>query len=295
MTVVAHSSHLLSTAEALQRVFLPSLIPCLRNTFTRNVPRHRLPTVPRRHATFPLNVKSKIPAQPQNTGPPRDEAIGSQQTQIQLVDADGSLLPPRSLRDTLASIDRQLDFLVHVGDKVHPRYVNEPGPEEGQPDTRPKIPVCKIISKGNFRLAEATKHKSKKNAAASTKELEVHWTMAPNDLNHRLEKLKEFLDQGRRVEVVFGKKRKGWKDKKEISEEAANRILKQIRDRVAEVEGVREWKEMDGQLRGELVMFFEAKREKQEVKKRYEGGYKVKKKFQQAHEEKMGGPLPAAR
>lgn len=293
MRVVAHSFHLLSTAEALQRVFLPSLRPDLRITAPRNVPIHRLPITPRRHATFPLNVKSKIPTQTPDTGPPRDEAIGPQQILVQVVDPNGSLQRPCSLQDTLASMDRKLNFLVHVGDRIHPRYANEPGPEEGQPDTRPKIPVCKIISKRNFRLAEATKHKPKKNAATSSKELEVHWTMAPNDLKHKLERLKEFLDQGRRVEVVIGKKRKGWKDKKEASDEAANHILKQIRDCVAEVEGAREWKEMDGQLRGGLVMFFEAKREKPELKKRYEGGYKVKKKFREAHEEKMASLSPA--
>ncbi|KAL9030362.1 MAG: hypothetical protein Q9196_001512 [Gyalolechia fulgens] len=293
MRAVAHSFHLPSTAEALQRVFLPSLTPYQRIIALRNVPIQRLPIIPRRHATFPPNFNSKLPSQPQNTGPPRDEAIGSPQILIHVVDLDGSLQPPRTLRDTLASIDRNQDFLVHVGDKIHPRYANEPEPEEGQPDARPKIPVCKIISKANFRLTEATKNKPKKSAAATSKELALHWTMAPNDLNHRLQRLKEFLNQGRRVEVVFGRKRKGWKDKKEVSDEAANHILKQIRDCVADVEGAKEWKEMDGQLNGGLVMFFEAKRERSEVKKRYEEGYKAKKKFSNAHQENVAGHSPA--
>ncbi|KAI4188154.1 MAG: hypothetical protein L6R41_002340 [Letrouitia leprolyta] len=295
MKVFAHSSHLLSTAEALQRVFLPSVPLVLKTLPLHDAPRHRLPIVPRRQATFPPSIQSNRFAQSQDAGPPRDEAIGSPAIQIQVPDSNGLLQPPRSLRDTLASIDRHLNFLVHVGDKVHPRYANEPGPEEGQPDTRPKIPVCKIISKADYRLAEYAKQKPKKSAAASSKELEVHWSMAPNDLKHRLEKLKEFLEQGRRVEVVFGKKRKGWRDKRDVSDEGAKQILKQIRDAVAEVEGAKEWKEMDGQLRGGLTMFFEAKRERTEVKKKYEGEYKVKKKFQAAHEEKLAGFSPAAR
>ncbi|KAL8715292.1 MAG: hypothetical protein Q9225_006436 [Loekoesia sp. 1 TL-2023] len=273
MKCVAHTTYLLSTAEALQRVFLPSLTPHPKSFPPLNSRSYRLPIIQRRHATF---RRLQSPPQPQATGNPRDEAIGPQHLRVQVVDRDGVISPPSTLQDALASIDRKVDFLVHVGDKVHPRYADESGPKEGEPDLRPRIPVCKIINKGQFRLAEATKLKAKKDASALGKEVEIHWTMAPHDLKHRLERLKTFLDQGRRVEVVFGKKRKGWKDKKDVTDEEAKYLLRQIRDSVAEVEGAKEWKEMAGVLKGQLVMFFEAKREKPEAKKRYEGGFKNK-------------------
>ncbi|KAL8839890.1 MAG: hypothetical protein Q9170_001570 [Blastenia crenularia] len=294
MRVVTHSSHLLSTAESLQRVFLPSLRPLVGSLPQRNLPRQQFSTVTRRHTVFNPNPQKPIPTQPQNTGPPRDEAIGPSNIQVQVVNSDGSLQRPQNLQHSLADIDRKLNFLIHVGDKVHPRYADQPEPEEGLQDTRPRIPVCKVVPKMQFRLAEAKRLKPKKDVAAMSKQLSFHWTMAPNDLKHRLDKLKQFLDDGRRVDVIFGKKRKGWKHKKDITDEEASRMMKQIRDTVAEVEGAKEWKEMEGQLRGELVVHFEAKRQKQkqEVKKPYEEGYKVKKKFQEAHEEKLAGFSP---
>lgn len=292
MQALAHSSHLLGTAEALRRVFLPSLTLCATKLPQRGHPRYQLPSIQRRNAYYLANLQAKQAVnKPKDTGPPRDEAIAERE--VQVVGQDGALHPPGSLRDALASIDRKVQFLVQVGEKVHPRYADLPGPEEGHQDTRPRIPVCKTVNKAQLRQAEAEKLRPKKDASSAVKELGVNWAMSQNDLNHRFKRLKEFLDDGKRVEVAFGKrKRKGWMRKKDVTDEEANRVLKQIRQTVEEVEGAKEWKEMEGQVRGELVMFFEAKREKPEVKKRYEGDYKVKKKFQAAHEEKTGYSPP---
>lgn len=190
-------------------------------------------------------------------------------------------------------MDRKVHFLIKVGEKVHPRFTNLPGPEEGQPDIRPHIPICKAVSKAQFRQGQAEKLKPKKDASALVKEVEVNPAMSQHDLDHRLKRLKEFLEDGRRVEVAFGKKkRKGWKQKKDVAENEVNEMLEQIRQAVGEVEGAREWKEMEGQAGGTLTMYFEAKRDKPEAKKRYEGDYKVKKKFQAEHERKTGYSPP---
>ncbi|KAI4148785.1 MAG: hypothetical protein L6R39_002690 [Caloplaca ligustica] len=289
MSIAAHSAHFPGTAEALRKVFLPyPILPAIQRP-QRIVFRRHFPNVQRRNAWHLSPLSANGTPQPQNTGPPRDEAIAARE--VQVVDPDGGALqPPRSLRDALASIDRRVDFLVQVGDKIHPRYAHLAGPEAGGQDTRPRIPVCKAITKAQYRQAQAEKLRPKKDASALVKEVDVNWAMSQNDLNHRLKRLKDFLDDGRRVEVAFGKrKRKGWMQRKDVTDEEANSIVKQVRRAVQEVEGAKEWKEMEGKVRGELVMFFEAKREKPEVKKKYEGEYKVKKKFQAAHEEKMGG------
>ncbi|KAL9598828.1 MAG: hypothetical protein Q9219_004247 [cf. Caloplaca sp. 3 TL-2023] len=296
MRPIVHSFHLISTAEALQRVFLPSLKPHPKTLPRHDLARQGFPAVRRRYATFSSQSRSQVPAQSQDNSHARDEAIGPQRSEVQVVNADGSLQPPATLRDALASMDRSSNFLIQVGRRIHPWYANGPESEEGKEDTRPRIPVCKVISKTQFRLSQAAKSKPRKDAVATSKEVEMRWTMAPNDLNHRLERLKEFLSQGRRVEVTFGKKRKGWKNKKEVTEETAENILKEIRDKALEVEGVREWKSVEGELRGVLIMHFEGKKEPTEVKKKQpEGDYKVKKKFQEAHKEKMYGFSPAAK
>ncbi|KAL8728601.1 MAG: hypothetical protein Q9181_005288 [Wetmoreana brouardii] len=260
MRAAAHLAHLNSTAEALWRVFRP--VCRLAVPPQRNCQRPQIPKLQYRHVSFHAHVKRRQPIQavtpPQDTGPLRDEAIGAQF--IQIVNADKSLQQPRSLSDSLASIDRRTYFLVQVGEKLHPRYENQPGPGEGQQDVRPRIPVCKVIDKSSFRLAERAKLKPKKNASAVTKEVEINWGMAENDLKHRLERLKKFLDEGKRVEVVFGRKRKGWMQRKDVTDREADSILKQIREAAGTVEGAREWKNMEGEVRRALVMFFEAKR-----------------------------------
>lgn len=262
-----HSPHLTSTAEALRRVFAPNLNPQLTRPYLRSLQSAQLPISQRRYARFEGNVKghrSQGEIRPQkDTGPIRDEAIRAQE--IQIVNPDKSLQPPRRLRDTLASIDRRTCSLIQVGEKIHPQYGNDPGSGAGEADARPRIPICKVVDKGSFRLAEAAKHKTKKGITAQTKELELNWTISQNDMNHRLDRLKEFLDKGRRVEVVFGKRRRGWMQRREVTDEEAKAILQQIREAAGTVEGAKEWKTMEGQVRGPLIMFFEAKRDRPEV------------------------------
>ncbi|KAL8635906.1 MAG: hypothetical protein Q9226_009308, partial [Calogaya cf. arnoldii] len=146
---------------------------------------------------------------------------------------------------------------------IHPRFADAPGPEEGEQDTRPKIPVCKVIDKNSYRQVKMARVKPKKTASISTKEVEVNWNIAVHDLEHRLKKMREFLNDGRRVEVVFGKKRKGWMQRKGVTDGEARGLLEMIRDQAATVEGSKEWKEMEGQEGGELRIFFEARGNKQ--------------------------------
>ncbi|KAL8970162.1 MAG: hypothetical protein Q9197_003954 [Variospora fuerteventurae] len=279
MQAVANTPLSLGTSEVLRRVFLaPLKLPATARS-QRILPRHFLPNSQCRNAYYLSTLNAKRPQQPQSSGPPRDEAIAEREVQIVDPNGGGPLQPLRRLRDALASIDRSLYFLVQVGEKIHPRYADLPGPQDGGQDTRPRIPVCKIVSKASFRKAEAEKSRPRKDPAAAVKEIEINWSISQNDLHHRLKRLKEFLEQGRRVEVALGKrKRKGWMNKKGVTDEEADGILKQIRLAVEEVDGAREWREMEGQVRSTLVMYFEAKKEVAKAKKSNEEESKVKKK-----------------
>ncbi|KAL8972136.1 MAG: hypothetical protein Q9183_000703 [Haloplaca sp. 2 TL-2023] len=264
MTAIPHSPHLISTAEILRRVLLPRLRPQVTHHFHHELQRVQVSQSQRRYAKFAARSKGHrsqgniTPAK--DTGPIRDEAISARD--VLVVKPDSSLQPPRSLRDTLASIDRNACFLVQVGDMVHPSHSDDSEPEPGERDSRPRIPICKIIDKGAFRQAEAAKQKPKKSVVAMSKEVEINWTMSDHDLNHRLDRLKQFLDEGRRVDVVFGKKRKGWMRRKEATDQQANVILQKIREAVETVDGAKEWKTMEGQVKGQLLLFFEGKRDK---------------------------------
>ncbi len=260
MRVIAHSPHLNSATEALRRVFLPNWKLHTTRLRTPNPQGHQHFNI-RYRSYGPGNFNKGLTAGALKDGPRRDEAIGA--LEIQVVGPDDALQPPTSLRDSLASIDRSTQSLIQVGEKIHPRFADAPGPDEGQKDNRPKIPVCKVVDKSSHQQAQISKLKPKKTVSISTKEIELNWNIAPHDLDHRLRRMTEFLNDGRKVEVVFGKKRKGWMQRKEVADGKAKELVAMIRNRALLVEGSKESKEMEGQEGGELRMVFEAKRKKQ--------------------------------
>ncbi|KAI4243365.1 MAG: hypothetical protein L6R40_003537 [Gallowayella cf. fulva] len=264
MRAVTHSPNLISAGEALRRVFLPNWR--IQSTFLwkRKTLGHQLLSL--RHRSYGRPGNSEPTAAASNHGPVRDEGISA--SEVQVVASDNSLRPPTSLRAILASIDRQAQFLIQVGEKVHPRFDDAPPLDEGETDNRPTIPVCKIVDKSSHLQAEFAKAKTKKNTAVLTKEIELNWNIATHDLDHRLKRMRQFLNEGRRVEVVFGKKRKGWMRKKAVEDSRADEVVGLVRSNAGRVEGTKEWKAMEwktmeGEVPPELRMFFEAKRSRQ--------------------------------
>ncbi|KAL8742482.1 MAG: hypothetical protein Q9190_005044, partial [Brigantiaea leucoxantha] len=206
-----HIANLPTTVDALLRVFNPLFYSSLR---LASYHPHNLLTrpLPNRHAHYTPFSRYAAGAQssaPQTHGPPRDEAIRAPEIHI-VSPTTGSLLPPTTLRSVLHELDRSKNFVIQVGDTVHPSAANIPPPEPGASiDTRPRIPVCKIVDKVEYRQAEKERQKSKKDAGtARTKQVEVNWGIDGHDLEIRLRRMEEFLNKGKRVEVVFGKKRK---------------------------------------------------------------------------------------
>ena len=169
-------------------------------------------------------------------GPLRDEAIQSRD--VRVVDDHGSLQPAESLVSVLASFDRQKYFLVQV---------SPPDSEE--------IPVCKILDRVKAREAERAKSKPVKDLSTTTKQLELGWAIDTNDLGHRMNKMKEFLEQGRRVEIIISPKKRARK----VARDEASLVVKRIRERIGQVEGAKEWKEMQGVPGGMVTIFVEGR------------------------------------
>ncbi|KAL9113327.1 MAG: hypothetical protein Q9187_007638 [Circinaria calcarea] len=157
---------------------------------------------------------------------------------VRVVDDNGSLKPAESLRSVLSSFDRQKYYLVQVS----------------PPDSE-DMPVCKILDKIKVREAERAKSKPAKDISNTTKQLELGWAIDANDLGHRMKKMKEFLEQGRRVEIIIATKKKGRK----VTMDEAALLVKRIKERIAQVKGAKEWKEMQGVPGGMVTMFVEAK------------------------------------
>ena len=239
---MSHAHGFLSTAEALRNVFLPRACYALRPS------RLPLPSLQyqfqisfkRRYAVGPSSYSLKIAGQPieNNRRSPnenqrnRDENIRSRF--IHIVQPNGRLGDPQTLYSSIQSIDRAAYYIEQYGDV------------DG-------IPVCKIINKKEARIAAKARKKHKRPSAV-TKYLELNWTIDKNDLAHRLAKLREFLEHGRRVEVFLSKKRKHTRN---ASEEEGWQTLESVQKFVKGIPGAKEIKPMDGQLLGKATLYFE--------------------------------------
>lgn len=242
-TTMRHSRNLVTTAEALQRVFLSFVDfssnlrhPRLRSQPVTNFHQHRSiaiingPAVRTAQSFGPKSVRE---------GPLRDEGICSHD--IRVVNPDGSIRDPEPLHQVLDAIDRKKYFVVQVSPSESLGY-----------------PVCKIFDKLEFRETERAKSKPVRNAQATTKQLELGWAIGSNDLEHRMKKMKQFLEEGRRVEVVVAAKKKG----RRTSIEEAEAVLKKIRSTIDQIEGAKEWREVLGTVGASVTLYIEGKAKK---------------------------------
>jgi len=211
-----------------RRTFSSTSTSTLLLQFSARAPRLPLPHQQKCYASSAA-VKSRLP---------RDDEIKS--WSITLVGEDGKLQDAQPTLDVLDSIDRKKDSLVVV----------VPG-EPGVP------PICKIMNKEAMRLAEKARLKGAKSGVTE-KTIELNWAIDGNDLNHRMIKMKGFLQKGYRVEVVLGAKRKGRK----ATAEEAEALIAKVRAAVAEVEGTKESKPVDGKILGVLTLQFDGKLKK---------------------------------
>jgi translation initiation factor IF-3 len=111
------------------------------------------------------------------------------------------------------------------------------------------------MDKKAMRDAEKAKAKKERSSAVTVKTIELNWAIDGNDLRHRLDRIRDFLERGWRVEVMMAPKRKGRK----ASEEEARELVDRIRGVVGDVEGARESKAMEGKLLGTATIFAEGK------------------------------------
>ena len=182
-----------------------------------------------------------------------DEAIRSRY--INLVNTDG-FHPAVALRDVLHTFDRTVYHLVQVAPGS-----TDNGPPS--PDDPASLPTCKLQSKQELREQQkiklALKNKAKTKGGAGvggpSKQLEINWAIDANDLRHRLTRMKEFLGQGRKVEVILAPKKAG----RRATVEEAQAVVRKVRDAAGECKGVVEAKDPKGKIGGVFTIVFEGK------------------------------------
>jgi translation initiation factor IF-3 len=282
-----HTKHLTTPTQALYRVFvLPALSPKINtNCHPSNIPSkpHNGRIRSLRHTTQPFSTtatrhaKTRAPVLRKELW---DEEITAQQ--IYLINPEtgtvsnpetGEYPKPASRYEILRDLHRPAQRLVQVAPGLRIRPHNKQNgeaaqqldEEEAEQDSDEgewvSIPVCKIIN-----VREAYQHaqkqrmqsKEKRNASkvsASIKTLELNWAIDPNDLSHRLERVQEFLEEGRKVEVVLAAKKKGRK----ASTEECKGVLERIRGVVGNVDGAKEVRDMEGRVGGFAALRFQGK------------------------------------
>ncbi|KAI8942971.1 hypothetical protein NX059_001010 [Plenodomus lindquistii] len=182
-----------------------------------------------------------------------DRAI--QAEYINLVDEDGTFHRDYALQDALQNMNKVTHHLVQLTEgKVD---------EWGNIDPN-DLPTCRIVTKVDLRAQHQRKLEIERREATGKgtgpvpKSLELNWAIAGGDLKHRLGRLKEFLLEGRKVDITLGQKRKG----KTATEDEASAVMQAIRDTVAECKGVRE-KSCEGQVGGVMTIVFEGPKAKE--------------------------------
>jgi translation initiation factor IF-3 len=186
-----------------------------------------------RIVSAPSRTSSDPKYKPPEARKPRNNEI--RYRLIQVVNAEGRLDDPVRLQSLLRNLD----------DKTH--YLEQVTPDD--PEDPDYLPVCRIVNKkeeyelqkGRKSAAKAAKQRSVKSSAAGAKTVELSWAIDAHDLSHRLGKLKDFLSQGRRVEVAIAKKKLG---RLATTEECEN-LLRSLKETVESVPGVRELKSDD--------------------------------------------------
>ena len=131
------------------------------------------------------------------------------------------------------------------------------------------VPVCKIIDKAEARAAQKQRRKAKlKSPEQAKKYLELNWAIDQNDLQHRLSKLRQFLMEGRRVEVFLAKKKRRMRD---ATPAEGRETLKKIEECVKGVDGAKELRAMEGRFLERAALFYEGKRANQQGETADEG------------------------
>lgn len=177
---------------------------------------------------------------------PRNEAIRPLSREVEFIDGSGAFQGLKSLEYILASFDREKYHLVCLNPHVAPEPVR-----------------CRLFSKEQLeedeRAAYWAKKEKKQNSKDPTKvvkKVEISWATAPNDLEHKLKRINEFLLRGNRVEVILGVK-------KGMAKQPLGRMVELVeRVRKEAEKGGKEWKVAEGVIGVQYLVYLEGKRPK---------------------------------
>jgi len=117
----------------------------------------------------------------------------------------------------------------------------------------PEYPICRIVDVKAERAAQQLKEKDEMHRlSVRTKELELNWAIAPNDLERSLKQLRNFLEKGYFVQVSLLRKFK--RGKRVATEDEVKALLQRVDEAIKEISGVRETKKREGVMGKQLKL-----------------------------------------
>ncbi|GLI73918.1 hypothetical protein PoHVEF18_002150 [Penicillium ochrochloron] len=222
-----HMRGLMSTSQALRQTFVaPLRSPRISFVQPQSIRNGLHPRYFHESSQLALPVV-RTPNAPTQI---KDEAIGTRL--VQLVDEEQNLMPPRRLVEVLDSFDRSKFFLLQVS----PAEADRP-------------PVCKILNKMEAKQHEKAKMKNAKVGKVQTKQIELNWAIDAHDLAHRLKQLTNFLEKGRKVEVIMKRK----KAKRSPTVEEIKQVIQSVLDTTREAGGT-QVKAMEGEPGKQVII-----------------------------------------
>ncbi|CAI6332400.1 unnamed protein product [Periconia digitata] len=274
--------HFSSTSRALYRIFIAPTLATpgpfrLQHTFLVPQAARLLPQIPTRGLKTAKRPPQRYTLTDAYT---LDKAIDADY--IDYVDLDGVFHENVYIHDVFSSYNRVTHYLL----LVTPASVDEAGnPKPGS------LPVCKIVAKIDLRMqfekkvAIERRTQLGKGVGPSSKNLELNWAIEAGDLKHRLNKMRGFLEEGRKVEVLIGPKRKG----RVATEQECENLLQSMKSTVQEIKGARQVTEPEGAMGGVMTFVFEGQKlegaeEKEENEKKKD---KVKLREEKKAENKL--------
>lgn len=165
-----------------------------------------------------------------------DEDIPTRQVLVRNKET-GKLDPPQTLIAVLSTIDRDTQVVRALAT-----------PEDGPA-------VVEVVAKS--ALTERLKNKeiaamesARATRAKKPKQIEVNWAMSSNDLQMKLRQLRDFVDKGKRVEVLLASRKR----QRKATQEEAELVVDEIRKTISEIEGCKEVAPMEGKIGGQAVI-----------------------------------------
>lgn len=136
----------------------------------------------------------------------------------------GKLEEQATLFSLLSSIDRETECVIQR---------NRPNPDDPS-----DLPIVEVVSKESLRKLIESREEAKAAQARNLrdvkpKQMELNWAISEHDLGLKMKQMAGFVEKGKRVELMLAAKKR----QRKATPEEAGALVKQIKARVAEMEG----------------------------------------------------------